>query len=585
MNPGLVKKTTLLTFIALSTIAGSHAYASKLVTSAEYRALLPKTSNQYEIKLGSGSGLTVRYHCNIKDDGKGGYALDPAQCQSREIDFKKSYPNLVSIPIGQTQYSIEEHKLWAMAFAHAAMNSMVIMQYGLNKTNGTFNLSKPFGPNKESFGDYFMRNMGPNYYLSKGLQESSLGDDLQFDPNGNDGVLQVEYPGSAWSELQGIAQGGFPAVFSSLDPKNVLDSNSGPARNILGSATTSAYYNGSATAINTGSLPWADPTKSTEKLPEFIQSAKDPNALAIMLSFMYNRGPYAAKDQPLKNDATFQQCQNTVDLPNNWNCFTKQNDFGTRYMRQIPDVSNQLFNSGKFYDTTLTRNDVTVYLYLLALKYGFYSSKEYNDIYNRAMTVFGTSNTISFKKDFGRIIETVFTTVPIKTFGETAAVDPSKKVPVTSTLDSGLYMSSKDQAGVVTFNDWLTIGKYAYLPKTGTTISTMKYNAIDCTADANAWFKNIANDTSSSPQQLTVGFANGKCTFKKEPFKNPPAETCKDGEWCPTKEYPTKCTTVKHKGYTYQNEWHANKGEEPTPAGSENWGVWRIQGSATSTCH
>ncbi|WP_261927337.1 hypothetical protein, partial [Vibrio aestuarianus] len=77
------------------------------------------------------------------------------------------------------------------------------------KEHGTFDLDKPFATG-ESFGEYFRRNMGPNYYVSKALQESTLGDDLPYMEMGkgdDDGVLQVEYPGSAWAELQGAAEG------------------------------------------------------------------------------------------------------------------------------------------------------------------------------------------------------------------------------------------------------------------------------------------------------------------------------------------------------------------------------------------
>lgn len=589
-----MKRLNLITLGLTATFACSHVYAGKIISVEEYQALLPHNENNqvsYDINLATNS--TVNYHCDIKETETGSYILDEDTCDQRTINFVNDYPKLVNLEIfGNSSAKdtyIVEHKLWAMAFAHAAMNSMVLMQYGLNKDGGTFNLEKTFtGPDgkREKFGNYFMRNMGPNYYLSKGLQESSLGGDLpqdnimcSIDESCDDGVLQVEYPGSAWAELQGAGSGGFPALFANMDPKAVLSSNNGPARNILGSAATSAYYNASATGINTGSLEWNQnpdgQANPQNRLHEFIQGSQDPDALAIMLSFMYNRGPFAAKDQPLRTKDIFKHCMNSQELENDWECFKKQEDFGTKYIRQIPDVAKQLNESLFKYNEALSWSDISAYLTLLT-QYGFYTEADKSKIEENVHTVFenlATKESISFQHDFGKIIEAMITSVDIKTFAEKGPIDPTKLMtifPASTLKNNSLFMSASVE-GANTYNNWLTPGHHQALDLSAD-IDTFTYSVggINCSEEANAAFQQATDSFDpNSPTQMNVDIKDGQCIFEvveyEEEHVTPPIE---EGYWDPNSIYqacsePVIYNDGEHGEMKYQNQWYSNPGDAP----------------------
>lgn len=582
----LVMKLKVLSLAVGLAFMSAQAMSSVSIDQEDYQKLLPKNNKGnvvYTINLAN--DISVKYHCNIKEQGQD-FVLDESTCDTRKINFKSDYPNRVKIDTLDTQseLTIVEHKLWAMAFAHAAMNSMVLMQYGLDKEGGTFQLDKPFGVTGEYFGDYFMRNMGPNYYLSKGLQESSLGDDLPNSGMGNgddDGVLQVEYPGSAWSELEGAGGGGFPIIFAAMNPESVLSSNNGPARNILGSAATSAYYNASATAINTGSLPWDQGNQSLpqNRLHEFIQSSADPMALAKMLSFMYNRGPYAAKDQPLKDEKTFNHCVQAQELENDWDCFRRQNDFGTRYIRQIPDVTKQLNASDKQYNANLTWKDLQAYLTLLR-DYGFYTGEEFKVIKANVRKTFdrlkGENNFIKYKAHFGKIIETVVTSVPVKVFGEAAQVDPGKQVSVYSAGQFAQeFMSARAADGSVVYNDWLEPKSHVALP-VGSRILNMTHAATDygCASAINGKIASIEHELDeSNPVQINYTVQQGECSAQVVAYSEPEVTPLPDGwvEWEPGVTQVSNGDKVIYGGACYMAK--NNPGIWETPPHDWFWDV------------
>ncbi|MDE1264095.1 hypothetical protein [Vibrio aestuarianus] len=577
-------KLSRLTFCIASVLFCTSTIAAESITLEQYQALLPTKNNgsaDYSLKLADQT--TVNYHCNIKEQGDK-YVLDPATCSQREINWKQNYPNKVNLSLlnVDSNRKILEHKLWAMAFAHASMQSMVQIQYGLKKENGTFDLDKPFATG-ESFGEYFKRNMGPNYYVSKALQESSLGDDLFPGADNDDGVLQVEYPGSAWSELQGAAEGGFPAVFAAMDPENTISSYNGPARNILGSAITSAYYNASAVAINTGAFSWQqNETAQNEpgnRIHEFLQGAKDPDALSMLLSFMYNRGPYAAKSQPLKDEATFQHCMNvTQDLENDWSCFRKQNDFGSRYIRQIPDVSRQLSESGKNYNASLTWNDLRGYIELLK-NYGFYSNQEIQKITRAVRKVFENNqvdNKIKYAKHFGKVLESVLTSVPVRSFGEQGAIDATKFIPVyvdKSIVSDSMNIVAQSSSGTILINGWATPNTHIMLPLDASMV-TLSYRGQACSAEFNTVFAETVDNFTPSDEptiQITVAAPiGGNCNIYETEFSEP--EAIIEGVWNNFTAYPNEGTVVvdPFNNLEYRSKWWINAGEA-APHEHDGW--------------
>lgn len=579
------------------------ANAVKFVNEQQYQQLMAIDENgdiDYRIRLAD--KVTVNYHCEIIETADGGFDIDREGCnnpgQFYHINWKEEHPDLINLSIlnHPSNATIIEHKLWAIAFAHASAVSRVQMQYGLKKGDGgTFDLTRPFATN-EMFGDYFERQMNPNYFVSKGLQESSLGNDLpdveMSETLEDDGVLQIEYPGSAWSELQGIVGGGFPTPYADMNPKEVLSSNNGPARNILGSSISSGFYNGSALAIVSGSLPWnQDSDASQDSMHIFLQASKDPDALSMLMAFMYNRGPYAAKDQILKDQATFDHCVAVEeDLEDDWTCFQKQNDFGSRYIRQIPDVTNKLTDKARneetSYEVRLSNSDIINYLELLG-RYGFYPTAIIEQAKLAATTEFNhlaVQGTISYRHDFARVLEKIVVQLPIYELGEGGPYDNSskKEIHFYNNHSDTVLLVTTDSFGQVDTNEFV-------LPNNATTVDlngqfTQLKTAdgtTDCTNAASVSLSALAASKDNTYQSLTsqMTFAistSGECLLATGDHE-PPAEI-EEGYWDPAKLYVSAGNVVIDSldCREYVNGWQVVGGEAPSLVYLNNlWGVWR----------
>lgn len=603
MNLAYSKIKLALGMAALCLQFTSATNASVFINEQDYQTLMPKKANgapDYQLRLAD--KITVNYHCNIYETPDGGFDLDRENCvgpdQFYDIDWKADYPNVISLDVlnNPSNASMEEHKLWAIAFAHAAASSRVQMQWGLKKgTGGTFDLTSPFATG-EDIGTYFDRQMNPNYFVSKGLQESSLGGDLpnvgMSETHDDDGVLQVEFPGSAWSELQGHAGGGFPIAFAEMNPKEVLSSNNGPARNVLGSALTSSFYNESALAIVSGSLPWdQDSTAPGESMHLFLQQAKDPDALSIMMSFMYNRGPYAAKQQPLKNQAVFDHCASVVeDIEDDWTCFIKRNDFGSRYIRQIPDVSNTLTAAAKFeatsYDSDLTQTDVENYLDLLAV-YGFYPSATIARAKQAAIAEFQlrqNQGVISYREQFGYVLEKIIVQLPIYELGEGGIYDEGSKTQLYfyNLHSDTVLLNTNDHKGNADVNEYVAPNNAVPIDIHGSIEQLLvAQSGVDCTAQANAILQAFASEQGAEYETLSaqMGFElnnTGDCVVTTGDHEPPPPIL--EGYWDPAKTYssPGEVVIDAKDCKQYSNQWYISGGLSPSLAYAQSqWAVWR----------
>lgn len=582
------------------------AMAVQFITEEDYQALLPtlnainSAAPDYQIRLAD--NVTVNYHCEIIETADGGFDIDRAGCnnsgQFYNINWKAEHAGTINLSVlnNSSSATIEEHKLWALAFAHASASSRVQMQHGLKKgVNGTFDLTRNFATG-ESFGNYFERQMNPNYFVSKGLQESSLGNDLPDVPMSNeaedDGVLQIEYPGSAWAELQGVVGGGFPTPYADMDPKEVLSSNNGPASNILGSAISSGFYNGSALAIVSGSLPWNQGSDaSQDSMHLFLQASQDPDALSMIMSFMYNRGPYAAKDQLLRTQAIFDHCVTiTEDLEDDWTCFQKQNDFGARYIRQIPDVTNKLTEKATSlstsYDTQLSLADISNYLSLLET-YGFYPAGIIELAKQAASSEFAklsTNGTISYRDQFGRVLEKIIVQLPVYELGEGGPYDNSSKKELYfyNFYNKTSLVVTKNASSQSDVNEYLLPQNSLKIDLNGSfvTLDTSDGNA-SCANEATAALQALAaakdNTYVSLSAQMTFTVdANGQCRFTTGEHTPPVAPL--EGYWDSAKLYsnPGEVVIDGLDCKQYRNEWYIAGGRTPSVVfAAEPWGVWR----------
>lgn len=592
----------------------SHLHAAVFINQQDYQNLMPTHADgslNYQLRLAD--KVTVNYHCNIVETPDGGFDLDRANCntpgQFYSIDWQAEYPNNIPLNVlnNPSDKFMIEHKLWAIAFAHASAASRVQMQWGLKKGNpaqggtGTFDLTQPFATG-ETIGNYFDRQMNPNYFVSKGLQESSLGHDLpdvgMSDTLDDDGVLQVEYPGSAWSELQGDAAGGFPIAFANMNPKEVLSSNNGPARNILGSALTSSFYNESAMAIVSGSLPWDEGSiEPGEQMHLFLQQAKDPDALSIMMSFMYNRGPYAAKQQPLRSRETFNHCASVAeDLEDDWICFVKRNDFGSRYIRQIPDVSNTLTaaaqNDATTYDTQLTLTNIHNYLDLLAV-YRFYPQASIDIAKNAAEATFTTrqqNGSISYRSDFGYVLESIIVSLPIYELGEGGINDETSKKQVYfyNFANETVLLSTNDSKNQPDVNEYINPNNPIAIDLNGSIQQLLvTLSGINCGTEADTALRDFAATQNDSYESLSAQIAftltsDNQCSFTTGDHQPPPLVL--EGYWDPAKVYGTPGEIVIDAldCKQYRNEWYVTGGSAPSVAfAASEWAVWRLVSNDT----
>ncbi|MDK2593982.1 hypothetical protein [Pseudoalteromonas obscura] len=584
----------------------SQAGAIQTINEAQYRQLLPTYQGATDYRILLADKVTVNYHCEIIETPDGGYDIDREGCnkpgQFYHIDWQTEFPNEINLSVrgSASSNTIVEHKLWAIAFAHASASSRIQMQYGLRKgADGTFDLSKPFATG-ERFGDYFERQMNPNYFVSKGLQESSLGKDLPAGVDEDDGVLQIEYPGSAWAELQGVVGGGFPLPFKNLDPKTVLSSHTGPARNILGSSLSSGFYNGSALAIVSGSLPWNQGSDlSQDSMHLFLQQSKDPDALTMLMSFMYNRGPYAAKDQILRSQEVFDHCVSiTEDLEDDWTCFQKQNDFGARYIRQIPDVTNTLSQAaaqGSTYEVQLTWTDISNYLTLLQ-NYGFYSESVIDKAKVAAQSVFNdlqSNDTISYQTQFGQVLEQIMVKLPIYELGEGGPYDEQgkKQFYLYNYTQQTALVVANNEANQADVNEFVLAQNRIAVDINGQfTQLKASDGAYDCTDEANTALAALKASTDetyvSLSAQLKLKFEDNLCAFEHGPHTPPPP--VKDGYWDPSQLYsqPGQIVIDAIDCHEYRNEWYIVGDNAPSKAFSvDPWGVWRrISERPNSAC-
>lgn len=595
----------VMSLLCLGGAAMTHnsANAAVFINDKDYQDLMPSTPDgmpDYTLRLAD--NITVNYHCNIYETPDGGFDLDRANCntpgQFYDINWKGEFPNVVPLSVlnKPSTKQMVEHKLWAIAFAHASAASRVQMQWGLKKgPTGTFDLTRLFATG-ETIGNYFERQMNPNYFVSKGLQESSLGHDL---PNtgmsqtlDDDGVLQVEYPGSAWSELQGDAGGGFPIAFAAMNPKEVLSSNNGPARNILGSALTSSFYNESAMAIVSGSLPWDQgSTAPTESMHIFLQQAKDPDALSIMMSFMYNRGPYAARQQPLRTQETFDHCASVVeDLEDDWTCFIKRNDFGSRYIRQIPDVSNTLTEAAKnpatSYDSQLTLTDIHNYIDLLGV-YGFYPQATIDNAKAAAKTEFDRiqqNGSVSYRTQFGHVLEKIIVSLPIYELGEGGIYDEDSKSQVYfyNYTNETVLIGTNDNKGQADVNEYVMPNNAVAIDLNGSIAQLLvTQSGIQCDVEGDAALKAFAALQDATYQSLSAQIAlrldaTNQCVFTTGAHE-PPAPILA-GYWDPAKVYadPGEVVIDAKDCKEYSNQWYISGGPSPSQAfAADQWGVWR----------
>lgn len=606
-----ISKNKVVLAVLLGTFSQS-ALAVKFITEQQYLELLPTLNNQVDYKVRLADKVTVNYHCEIIETPDGGFDIDRVGCnkpgQFYAIDWKQEHADTINLSIlhHPSDKTMVSHKLWAIAFAHASASSRVQMQYGLKKgVNGTFDLSRSFATG-ESFGNYFDRQMNPNYFVSKGLQESSLGNDLpdvgMSEEAEDDGVLQIEYPGSAWAELQGVVGGGFPTPYAEMNPKEVLSSNNGPASNILGSSISSGFYNGSALAIVSGSLPWNQGSDSSQdSMHLFLQASKDPDALSMLMSFMYNRGPYAAKDQILKTQAIFDHCvQITEDLEDDWTCFQKQNDFGARYIRQIPDVTNKLTEHSNTletsYDENLTKTDINNYLDLLGA-YGFYPSGIIALAKQAASLEFDTlaqNGVISYRNDFGHVLAKIIVQLPIYELGEGGPYDDSNKKEVYfyNGYSQTSLVVTNNAAGQVDNNEFVLPQNSIKIDLEGSfnqlnTSDGVTSCASEATSSLQAFAATKDNTYVSLSAQIVFNVdAAGNCQFTTG--DHVPPLPPQEGYWNAATLYgtPGEITTDSLDCKKYKNEWYVVGGNAPSLEYAGNaWGVWRkVSDEITAGC-
>ena len=136
----------------------------------------------------------------------------------------------------------------------------------------------------------------------------------------------------------------------------------------------------------------------------------------------------------------------------------------------------------------------------------------------------GENNFIKYKAHFGKIIETVVTSVPVKVFGEAAPVEPGQQLAVDSAGQFAQeFMLARAADGSVVYNDWLAPKSHVALP-VGARILTMTHSATDygCAGAINDQIASIEHELDeSNPVQINYTVQQGECSAQVVAYSEP----------------------------------------------------------------
>lgn len=304
-----------------------------------------------------------------------------------------------------------ERKVWAMALAHAS-------QIFRNVTG---------------IDDIYVQ---ANHYLATAIQESRLGadpatstftfpfaianaaDKITYQPGAKlDGFFQIEGSGnqtSAFAELIKL----FPSRFGNQDhDKTVSDDR------FATSAITAAYYN---------MYMWYFLVGSGYNPSDFIKHAKDRQAFDKVMAMAYNRGLYSSYVSDVfvgKRTA----CLAMTDMADaSGTCFPNANDYGSRYVRQVPGFNQGLVLAANgqlnktsadygetleaygAYDATISWAEISAYIDSVAQLYSAADIAKAKKDSQTAFNALAMNGTISFRTQFGPVLDAIVLALPVE---------------------------------------------------------------------------------------------------------------------------------------------------------------------------
>ena len=366
---------------------GSYRY----ITKSQYTALLPQVNDKpsYDINIGQAlNGTQVAYHCDYKMAG-GKLVRDPSSCAWKGFDLK----HMAAIQPKGFAHTANE---LAMALAQGTMLERAQLMHGFSATPSF---------TRSDVGNYFADNVNPNTFLSRCTQETGTCAYVA-----GQGPYQLN---NIALQLQSATAGGFPMPYALIDAKTLSDHT---AVDFIGGTLSAAMFDASDTGLIT-----------PDNMNKLAQPATaDGLAFQRVMDWIYNRG--TGEFSVFKN---FDTCSADPHMIDNPSCFPQRAGWGTRYIRQVPNVGQVL--SGKLtgdtfikggaitqYDSALTWKEISTYLNTLGPKdlnlydsYDIVSAKKAARAAFNKLTIASGKSSIDFRTEFGYVLQAIMSKLPI----------------------------------------------------------------------------------------------------------------------------------------------------------------------------
>lgn len=393
---------------------GSYRY----ITTNQYTTLLPQTNDKpdYTIDIGQAvNGTQIAYHCDYKmSDGK--LVRDPSTCSWKGIDLKQ----IAAIQPKGFAHTANE---LAMALAQGTMLERIQLMHGFSNTPSF---------TRSDIGNYFADNINPNTFISRCTQET-----MTCAYVAGQGPYQLN---NIALQLQSATAGGFPMPYALIDAKTLSDHT---AVDFIGGTLSAAMFDASDTGLITPA--------NMDKLSQ--PTTADDLAFQRVIDWIYNRG--TGEFSVFQN---FDTCAADPHMIDNAACFPQRDGWGTRYIRQVPNVGQVL--SGKLtgdtfikggaitnYNSPITWKEISEYLDTLGPKdLNLYDSYDIQAAKNAAHVVFNKitdasgKSSIDFRTEFGYVLQAIMTKLPVYEYeasipNPNPGPGPKPSKTVTLTLD------------------------------------------------------------------------------------------------------------------------------------------------------
>lgn len=366
---------------------GSYRY----LTPSQYQTLLPQVDGKpnFDINIGQAvNGAQIAYQCDYKLNGSK-LERDATSCNWKAMDLKQ-------IAAIQPQGFAHTPNELAMALAQGAMLERAELMHGFGATPSF---------TRDDVGNYFAANINPNSLLSRCTQETATCAYVA-----GEGPYQLN---NIALQLQSADNGGFPMPYALIDGTTLKKHT---AVDFIGGTLSAAMFDASDTGLIT--------PEAMNKLAQ--PTTADSKAIQRVMDWIYNRG--TGEFTVFKNFDTCAADPNMIDNPA---CFPQRDGWGTRYIRQVPNVAavlngdlagDDFIKDGQItqYNSPITWKEIAAYLDTLGPNdlnlYDAYdiasAKKAAHAAFNKLIQASGKSS-IDFRTEYGYVLQAIMTKLPV----------------------------------------------------------------------------------------------------------------------------------------------------------------------------